>query len=154
MKSYAMAFALVLSSFGAANSTPTPFTDDAQVKGALIDLETRSWVAWKGRDAKYFEGFLSDDHVEVGFAGPADKAAIVAGVGSPSCTVESYNLGPMQYARMAKDTAVLVYWAEQKTTCGGQPVPSPVWATSVYVKRDGHWLNFLYQHTPAAPKKP
>jgi len=26
-------------------------------------------------------------------------------------------------------------------------VPSPVWATSMYAKRDGRWVNVLYQHT-------
>jgi hypothetical protein len=57
----------------------------------------------------------------------------------------------MQYARIAKDTAALIYRAEQDTTCGGVKVPSPVWATSVFVRRDGRWQNFLYQHSAAAP---
>jgi Domain of unknown function (DUF4440) len=143
--------ATTLAALSSATANAAPFADDAQVQAALTDLETRSWVAWKGHDGKYFENFLSDDHVEVGFGGPAGKAAIVAGVAGPSCTVESYTLGPMQYSRVSADTAVLIYRAAQTTKCGGQPVPSPVWATSVFVKRDGKWLNFLYQHTPAAP---
>ncbi len=122
-----------------------------EVKRALVDLETKSWVAWKARDATYFVNFLSQDHVEVGFAGPIGKDAVVRGVGSPACTVESYSLGDMQFTRIAEDTAVLVYRAEQKTLCGGNAVPSPVWATSLFVKRSGHWLNVLYQHTLAAP---
>jgi len=28
-------------------------------------------------------------------------------------------------------------------------VPSPVWATSVYAKRNGRWMNVVYEHTPA-----
>ena len=151
MKTFAIALALVLSTIAGAKAVP--LADDAQVKAALIDLETKSWVAWKGHDGKYFDGFLSADHVEVGFGGPIGKAMVVKGVAGPACTVESYEIGEMQFTRMAEDSAVLVYRAEQNTKCGGQPVPSPVWATSVYVKRDGKWLNFLYQHTAAAPKK-
>ena len=56
--------------------------DDA-LKDVLIDLERRSWVAWKGHDAAFFSDFLSDDHVEVGPRGILGKADIVAGVGSP-----------------------------------------------------------------------
>ena len=51
---------------------------------------------------------------------------------------------------LGADSAVLVYRAEQSTTCGGAPVPSPAWATSVYVYRGGRWLNVLYQQTPLA----
>ena len=127
-----------------------PMADDAAVKDALIALEKQSWVAWKGHDAKFFEGFLSDDHIEIHPNGPAGKRVVVDSVASPACTVESYALGEMQFTRVSADAAVIVYRAEQKTLCGGQPVPSPVWATSLYAKRGGQWLNVLYQHTAAA----
>ena len=35
-------------------------------------------------------------------------------------------------------------------TGSSQPVPSPVWATSLYARRDGRWVNVMYQHTPLA----
>ena len=46
-----------------------------------------------------------------------------------------------------KDTALLTYRAEQDTVCNGIAVPSPVWVSSLYVKRGGHWLNALYQQS-------
>src|SRR5262245_23569630 len=112
-----------------------PLADDTQVMATLVDLETKSWVAWQGHDGKFFEGFLSDDHVEVGFAGPIGKAPVVAGVTGAGCSVASYKVGDMHFSRINADTAVLVYRAEQDTKCGGKSVPSPVWATSVYVRR-------------------
>jgi hypothetical protein len=120
---------------------------DPTLAQQLQKLEEQSWVAWKARDGQFFATFLSDDHVEVGFRGPTDKATVVAGVASPACVVESYALGKFQATRLAADTAVLVYHAEQKTTCGGVAVPSPVWATSLYVFREGRWQNALYQQT-------
>jgi hypothetical protein len=127
--------------------------DDGAVKATLIDLELKSWTAWKGRDGKFFDAFLSDDHIEVGYGGVIGKRQVVDGVASPQCSVESYALAEMQFTRIAPDTAVLVYRAQQKTLCNGVAVPSPVWATSVYARRGGKWLNVIYQHTPAAPKK-
>jgi hypothetical protein len=141
----------VLAALSFTFSYAAPFADNVQVKGTLTDLETKSWVAWQGHDGKYFDGFLSDDHVEVGFAGPVGKKSVVAGIAGGACTVASYKVGEMQYSRIAEDTAVLVYRAEQDTKCGGVAVPSPVWATSVFVKRNGRWQNFLYQHSTAAP---
>lgn len=120
----------------------------------LVALERASWVAWKTHDAKFFAGFLSDDHLEVHAYGITGKAEVVAGVGGTACTVESYALSQFRFRRISANGALLVYRAEQKTTCGGNAVASPVWATSVYAKRNGRWVNVLYQHTPLPPKKP
>lgn len=60
-------------------STPARAKDDnAALKETLINLEKQSWGAWKKRDGKFFEEFLSDDHLEVGFHGMAIKEQIVA----------------------------------------------------------------------------
>ena len=87
-------------------------SDDEAVKAALVALETQSWVAWKARDGKFFDGFLSDDHIEIHANGLADKHSVVVGVASPACTVASYKIGDMKFTRLAADAAVLVYHAE------------------------------------------
>lgn len=115
------------------------------------DLEARSWVAWKGHDAAFFEQFLSDDHVEIHGYGVVGKAAVVEGVGSPVCTVKSYALGPLTVTRVSADALLVTYRAEQDTICGKARVPSPVWASSLYARRGDRWVNVLYQHTPVAP---
>jgi hypothetical protein len=125
----------------------------AALKETLVKLEQQSWVAWKNHDGKYFDGFLSDDHVELGFNGPTDKAAVVKFVASGVCTVKSYTVDHFEVTQLAPDAALLTYHAAQDTTCNGNPVPSPVWASSLFVKRGERWLNALYQHTPAAQKK-
>jgi Domain of unknown function (DUF4440) len=113
----------------------------------LVALEKQSWEAWKNHDGGFFQKFLSDDHVEVGFNGVTDKAAVVAGVGSPICSVKQYSLDRFQLVVMDANAAVLTYHAAQETTCNGVVVPSPVWASSLYLKRGGHWFNALYQQT-------
>jgi Domain of unknown function (DUF4440) len=135
---------------GCACLTSAPAMDNAQLLEQLVNLEKQSWVAWKARDGEFFSSFLSDDHVEVGFGGPVGKATVVGFVGSPICSVESYAVDSFRVTRIARDTALLVYHAEQRTTCGGAPVPSPVWASSLYVYRKGRRQNAAYQHTPAA----
>lgn len=119
------------------------------LESSLVAMERQSWVAWKAHDAGFFERFLSDDHVEVGGAGPTGKADVVNVVGGGACTVDAYSVDHFAYRRLGPDTAVLTYRAEQTTHCGAATVPSPVWATSVYVRKAGRWRNAIYVHSLA-----
>ena len=101
-------------------------SDVAVIKEQLIKLEKQSWEAWKNRDGKFFQDFLSDDHVEVGFGGVSNKAEIVSFVGSPVCTVKSYQLDQFELKMLDKNTALLTYREAQDTVCRN-PVPSPCW---------------------------
>ncbi len=121
----------------------------AALKEHLVNLEKQSWEAWKNRDGKFFQEFLSDDHVEVGFGGRSTKAEVVAIVGSPVCKVQSYTLADFQMTLLASDTALLTYREDQDTTCH-QKVPSPCWVSSLYMKRGERWLNVLYQQSQIA----
>jgi hypothetical protein len=114
---------------------------------AIRELEAQSWVAWKAQDASFFERFLSDDHVEIHGYGITGKAAVVEAVRGRACVVQSYTLGPLSLTAVSADTVLVTYRAEQDTSCGNAKVPSPVWASSLYARRDGRWVNVLYQHT-------
>jgi hypothetical protein len=127
-------------------TVPPLQSDEAIVR----ELESSSWVAWKNHDAAFFERFLSDDHVEVHGYGIVGKAAVVEGVRSPACVVQNYSLGPLSVTLVSPDSMLVTYRAEQDTLCGNARVPSPVWASSLYAKRSGRWVNVLYQHTPVA----
>jgi hypothetical protein len=127
-----------------------PPAADTVLLDTLTHLEKASWEAWQKRDGAFFQTFLSADHVEVGLGGPTTKAIVVAGVASPSCVVKSYEVGQFKLAAFNADTAALTYHAQQDTTCNGVRVPSPVWTSSLYIKRAGRWQNALYQQTPAS----
>lgn len=128
-----------------AGSAALSSSDEALIR----DLESRSWVAWKTHDAAFFEQFLSEDHVEVHGYGVVGKTAVVDGVRRSDCIVLSYSIGSLSLTPVAPGSVLVTYRAEQDTRCGNTKVPSPVWATSLYSKRSGKWLNVLYQHTPA-----
>jgi hypothetical protein len=144
---YALSFLAFVCLAIANGQTTTSESDAVAIKEHLIKLEKQSWEAWKNRDGKFFQDFLSDDHVEVGLSGVTGKAEIVSFVGSPACTVKSYRLDRFQMKLLDKNTALLTYWEEQDTVCQ-KPVPSPCWVSSLYMKRGDKWLNVLYQQTP------
>jgi hypothetical protein len=54
------------------------------------------------------------------------------------------------------NTAVLTYKWTGNGTYQGQPIPSPVWASTVWSKKNGKWTAIFHQETlptPAAPAK-
>jgi len=147
MKNVTVIALLMISCAATAFGQAAPPAEKGNLLETLTHLEKQSWVAWKGHDGKFFEGFLTDDHVEVGFGGPTNKKDVVSGVASPVCQVKSYTVDSFKLTELGPDTALLTYHAAQDTTCGGKPVPSPAWVSSLYVKRNGQWLNALYQQT-------
>jgi uncharacterized protein (TIGR02246 family) len=142
---------LLVAGLAALAAASTSAADASTDEAAVRDLEARSWVAWQNHDAAFFEQFLSDDHVEIHGDGVVGKAAVVEGVRSPFCKVQSYTLGALAVTAVSPDAMLVTYRAEQDTTCGKARVPSPVWASSVYARRAGRWVNVLYQHTPVTP---
>lgn len=144
------AIALALACAGGLSSPAIAAVDgDAALKDELVALERQSWQAWKSHDGRFFEGFLSDDHVDVGFGGVSDRKTVIAGVAGGGCTVTSYAVDHFTLTRFGTDTAVLTYHAVQDTLCGKVRVPSPTWVGSLFVRRDGRWLNAVFQQTPA-----
>ena len=129
----------------ASASIPTLSTGDETM---IRELENRSWAAWKMRDGAFFERVLSEDHVDVHANGLSGKAEVVAGVRSSGCVVRSYALGPYSMTVVTADSVLVTYRAEQDSACSGRKVASPVWATSLYARRSGRWLNVMYSHTP------
>jgi len=54
---------------------------------------------------------------------------------------------------LSKDVALLTYRYAHDAVCGGNPEASPLWASTVYVKRGGKWLIAFHQEIPAAQAK-
>ena len=140
MKLGLLALALFLFAPGAQGQSPA-------LTNTLQQLEEQSWRAWKAQDPTFFQRFLSDDHVELGFFGPGTKADVVKGVASKVCEVKTYSVDHFKATSIDPNTALLTYHAAQDTHCGSTSVPSPVWVSSLYVRRAGRWLNAAYQQT-------
>ncbi len=134
--------------YAADGATSSTKTGDDEIAKTLIALEKKSWVAWQSHDGAFFATFLSDDHVDVGARGVTDKKNVVAGVASGICKVEDYAVDQFHATRLSADTAVIAYHARQNTHCGSVAVPSPAWVSSLYVRRNGRWLNAVFQETP------
>jgi hypothetical protein len=123
----------------------------AQSQKIIISTEKKLWEAWKNKQSKVFKTYLSADSVMIGDAGVATKAEAVKELEDMACEIKSYELSEIKVLFLNNDAALMTYKAAQDGTCGGQPVPPAVWASSAYVKRGGKWFAASHQETPAKP---
>lgn len=129
--------------------SPKPAMSKAQSQKAIIATEKKLWEAWKNKDTKTFKANLSADSVLVGDSGVASKADVLKMMADGGCEVRSYSLSDFKVTFPAGNVAIVSYKGTQDTTCGGQPEPAAVWASSAYVRRGDKWFAVSHQETPA-----
>jgi len=121
----------------------------AQSQKLIIATEKKLWEAWKNKDAKPFNANLTADSVLVGDSGIATKADILKTMADAGCEVRSFTLSDFKVTFPASNVAIVGYKGTQEITCGGQPGPGTIWASSTYVRRGDKWYAASHQETPA-----
>ncbi len=116
----------------------------------LSEKETKLWDAWATAKSDYVKTTVSEDGINVSFTGAADKKQSIADIESGACKVKSYKFKDFKLSLFSPDMALLTYRVDQDAACGGQQLPPAVYASALYVKRGGKWLNAFHQETPAA----
>jgi hypothetical protein len=142
-----------------ADSTPIKTAPDAPTKAALVTLEKSAYEAWKSKDAKFWDTFLSDKFVGYGSYGKLDKASAAKEYTGADCEIKSYVLSDEQMTPLGTDAALLTHKTTVDGTCGGQKVPAISWAAGVYVRDGDKWKGAFHAEAPvvdpkAAPAKP
>jgi hypothetical protein len=139
-------------------NTAKPVTAAAS-KEVLLALEKSAYEAWKTKDAKFWDTFLSDKFVGYGSSGKLDKASATKEYTGADCEIKSYALSDEQMRPLGNDAALLTYKATVDGTCSGQKVPSNSWAAGVYVRDGDKWKGAFHAAAPVvdpktAPAKP
>jgi len=138
----------------AASPSPSPKPKPRMSKAALLKKlsanETALWNAWKNKDAKPFQMWLSADGVMIGERGLGTKADVTQMMASMPCDVKSFTLSDWKIAMVDANAALVAYKGAADGTCAGQPIPT-VWASSLWVNRKGKWQAFSHQETPVKP---
>jgi hypothetical protein len=128
---------------GLAKTPPAAPTVDA-----LVTLEKSAFEAWKSKDAKFWDTFLSDRFVGYGSSGRVDKASSIRETTSSDCEIKSYALSDEQMKPLGTDAALLTFKTTVDGTCGGQEVPADSWAASVYVRDGDKWKAAFHAEAP------
>ena len=134
---------LAFGTFGVSQAEKGKNTD---VEQKLTSTEKQLYEAWKNHDMGPFKQSLADDIVLVDAGGIVQgKDKLVDAMTKTPCDVKSYSIGDIKVNWIDKDTALLTYKGESDATCGGEKAPTPVYASSLWIKKNGKWLSTFHQ---------
>ncbi len=126
----------------------TKMSKDSKVEAQIIALEKAGWEAWKNKNAAWYQTNLAEDALQVNGGGVLNKSQILKITGT-DCEIKSFSLDNFKFLMLDKNSALITFTGMQNGVCSGKTIPAKVHSTSVYVRRDGKWLNALYTETPA-----
>lgn len=116
-------------------------------KVALVWLEKSAYEAWKSKDVKFWDSYLSDNFVGWGSSGRLDKALATKEYSGADCEIKSYALSDEQMTPLGQNSALITHKITVNGRCGGQQIPPGSWAAGVYI-RDGNRSKAAF-HTEA-----
>lgn len=134
-----------------AQTQAKPVMSRAQVQRNIIASEKKLWEGWKNRDVKPFRVALWSTSIMVSEGGVAGRDELLKIIPVHNCEISTYTLSDFKLTWLSSDTAVLTYKGVQDGTCGGNKIPATVYASSVWIKRNGKWYVATHQETPAMP---
>ncbi len=148
----AVASALIMSCGASANNTQggnaantaSKTTASGPTLDALVALEKQAWEAWKNKDAKFLEGYMSDKYIGFGPTGRTDKATAIRSIVDPKCEVKSFAFSNEEVTLAGSDAAILTFKAAPDYTCGDIKGPKEVWSASIYIREGGNWKSVFY----------
>ncbi len=125
----------------------------APTKEELFTLEKSAYEAWKNKDAKFWDTFLSDKFVGYGQSGKLDKASASKEYTGAECDVKSFSLSDENMKALGNDAAFITYKTTIDGTCGGQKLPANSYAVGVYVREGDKWKGAFHAEAPIVDPK-
>lgn len=117
---------------------------------SLMALEQKAWEAYKNKDGKFFETYLTDNFVE---PDGHTKADVVKMISEHKDDVKSFTLSEPHVTSAGADAAVLTYKATIEGTSNGKPAPSPVMVGTLFVRNGSDWKGAWHSETPIVEPK-
>jgi len=120
----------------------------APTKDAIMTLERSAYDAWKNKDAKFWDSFLTENFVGFGEGGKLNKASATKQYSGADCDVKSVSTSDEQLTQLGNDAVLLTHKAAEDGTCGGQKLPANSWVATVYTREGDKWKGAFHAESP------
>jgi hypothetical protein len=117
------------------------FESEGSAAQEVVALEKRTWETAQRRDSGAYAALLSDDSALVNEEGVSNKKQAVDGLNG--LTIERYRLADIRLHGFSPHALLSTYQVNVKL--GGQASEIVSHRSSLWVKRQGRWLNGFYQ---------
>ena len=136
-----------------AANTAAETASAAPSEDALVTLEKSAYEAWKSKDAKFWDTFLSDKFVGWSSSGRLDKASATKEYTGSDCEIKGYALSDEQIQTLGNDAALITHKTTVDGACNGQELPPSSWVASVYVHDGDRWKAAFHAEAPIVDPK-
>jgi len=113
----------------------------------IVSKSKEVWEAYKSRNIAAMKALTAADYAAFTLAGPSNLQQDIATI--DKLNIESYTLDQAKVSAVTKEVAILRYKCDLKGSFDGKPF-KPVYATEVWVNRDGKWVITSYSETPVS----
>jgi len=120
------------------------FSDElADLKAARAEID----AAFSAQDAEKIRGLMTADHIAVThvYGGPVGLDEQIASL--PDLKVTFSDISEPEITMFGNEGAYVSYEESLHGTFRGEPLPERVFASELWVKMDGKWLEKVYQET-------
>ncbi|MCP4386258.1 MAG: nuclear transport factor 2 family protein [Hyphomicrobiales bacterium] len=125
---------------------------DAALQAELDAAKDTLNAAFETHDRATIVSMMTADHLSITtYYGRALQASDQLD-GLDGFAVEEAAFSPSTVTLLAPTVALITYENTYKGTYAGKPLPPKVFVSEIWLKRDGEWLQGLYQETPIAPE--
>ena len=119
----------------------------------LLDLERQFWDAMRDKDASAASKMTDDGCIVVGAQGVAaiDKASMGKMVKEAEWELRHYSFDEQnaQVRMIGDDVAIVAYTVTEKVVVDGKSITMKANDASVWVRRNGHWVNAMHTESLA-----
>lgn len=127
-----------------------PATSGNDVVGqSLIAKEKLSWELAIKRDGASYRALHAPDYFTVSGTGYSDRALSESSAMDANVQFDQCNFLEFRIHFVSENTVLLTYRAKASGLDHGKPFQLDSYASSLWRKREGKWLNVFYQATPA-----
>jgi hypothetical protein len=109
----------------------------------VVALEKRTWETAQHHDINAYANLLSDDFVLVNENGTSNKKQSVEDL--KGITIYRYRLGDINVHDFSPNALMITYRVNVKLSFEGHMSDGVSYRSSLWVKRQGRWLNAFYQ---------
>jgi hypothetical protein len=146
---------LVVTLFSVSGSSPVLEAqappDRAAIEKTLMNNEIKILEAFGKRDAAFLKSMIADGAIGVDMMGVSPTADLIKELPGLDLKISEQKLTDFNYLWIDPNTVVVSYTWTGTGTFMGQPLPSPLYSSSVWHKRANGWRSVFHQETQAAP---
>ena len=126
---------------------PSAMTQAPDLQQQIVAKEREELEALKAADYQKFADLIADDAVFVAPQGMAAKSEVVENV--RDFKLLDFTMSDIRFVPLSANSGVVAYKLTETARSHGQEFTTEVYASAVWIQRDGKWVSIFSQETPA-----